>query len=128
MSELYVLEKPFLPQKLGKWTKNRVFWIWRKISSLNFTQFVLYWKFILFAVLLHKSYIWEKAGSWDICQNALSQSDCRIFKYTISPDHIDETASFFACWYKFTRSKSWLKIFFGLIWWENGVANLVSEL
>ena len=39
--------------------------------------------------------------------NALSQSDCRIFKSTISPEQIDETASFFACWYKFTKIKSW---------------------
>ena len=30
-------------------------------------------------------------------QNALSQSDSRIFKSTISPEQMDEIASFFAC-------------------------------
>ena len=42
-----------------------------------------------------------------LLQNALSQSDCRIFKSTISPEQIDETASFFTCWYKFTKVESW---------------------
>ena len=56
-------------------------------------------------------YIWEKSCSWDIGQNALSQPDCRIFKSSISPEQIDETASFLACWYKFAKIKSWLKIF-----------------
>ena len=35
--------------------------------------------------------------------NALSQSDCRIFKSIIFLAEMDETASFFACWYKFTK-------------------------
>ena len=30
-------------------------------------------------------------------ENALSQSDCRIFKSTIYPEQIDLTVSFFAC-------------------------------
>ena len=38
---------------------------------------------------------WEKFCSWDMGQNALSQSHCRIFKSIISPEQIDETASFF---------------------------------
>ena len=54
---------------------------------------------------------WEKSCSWDIGQNHLSQSDCRIFESTISPEQIDETASFFACCYKFTKIESSLKIF-----------------
>ena len=29
-------------------------------------------KFLLFAVLLRKSYIWEKSGSWDMDRIALS--------------------------------------------------------
>ena len=40
-----------------------------------------------------------KSCSWDIGQNPLSQSDCRISKWTISPEQIDETVSFLACWY-----------------------------
>ena len=34
---------------------------------------------MLLAVFLHKSHIWENFCSWDIGQNALSQSYCRIF-------------------------------------------------
>ena len=50
---------------------------------LIFTEFVLWWKFVLFAVFLHKSYR-EKSCSWDIGQNALRQSDFRIFKSYLS--------------------------------------------
>ena len=48
-----------------------------------------------------------------------SQLHCRIFKSTISPEQIDETASFFECCNKFTRTKSWSKfIWLGII--KNG--------
>ena len=53
----------------------------------------------------------ERSFSWGIDQNALSHSDCRIFKSTISPEKINETALFFAWWSKFTKIKSWSKIF-----------------
>ena len=53
--------------------------------------------------------ILENFGSWDMWQNVLRQSDCRIFKETISLDREDEKAWFFACWYKFIEIKSWLK-------------------
>ena len=46
-------------------------------------------------------------------QNALSYSDCGIFKSSISLEQIEKTASKFARWYKFTKIKNWLKIF----WW-----------
>ena len=39
-------------------------------------------------------------------QNALGQSDYRIFKLTISPEHKDEKAWFFACWYKLMETKN----------------------
>ena len=39
----------------------------------------------------------EKSYSLDIDQNALSQSESGIFKSTLSPDQIDEIASFLAC-------------------------------
>ena len=62
-----------------------------------------------------------------IGQNALDQSDCRIFKSPFSPEQIDETASFFAWWYKFTKIKSWSKFFWsGMGKYECG--QLVSEL
>ena len=72
----------FLPQKWGKCTKNRVFWIYWKIESLGFSEFSLWRNFIIFAVFLHKSHTWENSGSWDVGQNALNQSDCSIFKLT----------------------------------------------
>ena len=60
-------------------------------------------------MFLHKSSTWEKCCFGDISQNALSYSDCQIFKSTISLDQIDEAVSFFAC-YNLTKIKSWLKI------------------
>ena len=44
-----------------------------------------------------------------MAQNSLGQSDCRIFKLTISPEHKNEKAGFFACWYRLMKIKSWLK-------------------
>ena len=88
---------------------------------------ICYVIFILFGVLLHKSHIWKKSFFWNIGQNSLSQSDYRIFKSTISPDQIDEIASFFACWYKFTEIKSWSKIF-GWTWSKMFVVNLKEHM
>ena len=45
-------------------------------------------------MLLHKAHTWEKSGSWDISQNTLDQSDCRIFKSTIYVEQMDEIARF----------------------------------
>ena len=42
-------------------------------------------------------------------QNALGQSDYRIFKSTISLEQNDEKAWFFACWYRFMENRNWLK-------------------
>ena len=50
---------------------------------------------------------WEKSCSWDIGQNSLSQPDCRISKLTISPEQIDATVSFLACWYG--QSGCWIR-------------------
>ena len=49
-------------------------------NSLNFSEFGLLWKFILFAVFLHKSHFLEKSGSWDMSQNALCQSTSCIIR------------------------------------------------
>ena len=59
--------------------KTGFFWIYWKILSTIFTEIVLWWKFILFAVFLHKSHIWQNSGCWDMGKKVLSQSDCRIF-------------------------------------------------
>ena len=82
---------------------------------------------MLFAVFFHKSYFWEKFYSWDIGQNALSQSDYRIFKSAISPEQINGKASFLGCWYKFTKLRVDQKIF-DWAWSKMGVANLVLGL
>ena len=42
-------------------------------------------------------------------QNAIGQSDCRIFELTVSPEHKYEKAWFFACWHRLMEIKSWLK-------------------
>ena len=42
-------------------------------------------------------------------QKVTGQSDCRIFKSTISPEQRDEIVWFLAYWYKFIEMKSWLK-------------------
>ena len=81
---------------IGKFSN--FFWIW----SIK--------KVILTAVFLHKFHTWEKSGSWDdMGQNALSQSDCKIFKLTVSLEGKDENVWFFACWYEFMEIKSWSK-------------------
>ena len=85
---------------------------------LIFTEFVLQWKIMLFAVFLNKSNIWEKPCSWDKDQNGLSQFNCRIFKSTIFPEKTHETAPIFAFWYKFTKK---LKVvFFSWVWSNYG--------
>ena len=42
-------------------------------------------------------------------QNALNQSDCSIFKLTISLDKNDEKVWFFAYWCRFLETNNWLK-------------------
>ena len=43
-------------------------------------------------------------------QNALGQSDCRIFQSILYLEQNDDIAwNFFACWYKFMEIKGWLK-------------------
>ena len=58
---------------------------------------------------MHKSHTWEKAGSWDMGQNVLDESDYSIFKLTISLEQNNEKAWFFAYWCRFIEIKSWLK-------------------
>ena len=60
--------------------------------------------------------LWEKSCSWDIGQNPLSQSDCRISKWTISPEQIDETVSFLACWYGQSCQDSKIELTNGINW------------
>ena len=56
-------------------------------------------------------------------QNALSQSDCRIFKSTFLPEEIDEAALFFANSQKLKHDQ---KSFYWT-WSKEGVVNLDLE-
>ena len=70
----------------------------------------------------------ERTASWDMGQNALGQSDCSIFKVTLSPEHNDGEVRFFGCWYRFMEIKSWLKnIGVGMVkngWSHSGLRTL----
>ena len=82
---------------------------------------------MLIVEFLHKFHIREKSCLWDTGQNALSQSCCRILKSTISPEQMDKTAAFFACWCNFKYWKLFEKFLVGH--GQNmGVANPVSGL
>ena len=82
---------------------------------------------MLTAVFLHKFHTWEKSSSWDMGQNALGQSDCRICKLTVSLEENDEKALLFACWYRFMEIKSWSRSSaVGVV--KNGCDHLVSGL
>ena len=67
-----------------------IWFIWLFVMFLFFLHLVS-------AIFLYKSQFWEKSGSCYMSGNALSQSDCRIFKSTISPERNDEMALFFVC-------------------------------
>ena len=58
-------------------------------------------------------------------QNAVGQSDCRIFISTVSPEKNDEKTCVFAYWYKFMEIKGWFKnIGVGMV--KMGVATMVT--
>ena len=90
MTELDIFEKLFLPQKLGKWVKNKVFFNNFQIICSIMNLYIIVW--VPKQIPYLGNFFFSRLG-----QNALRQSDCRIFKLTISPEQIDETASFFAC-------------------------------
>ena len=63
---------------------------------------------MLFAIFLRKSDLWEKSSSWDMGQNCLGQSDCRIFQ-SVSLErndeldwflHVDKSSWKLNCWLK----------------------------
>ena len=83
------------------------FWIYWKIWSIIFLSYNII--FILVAIFLHKSHIWEKPCYWGIGQTALGQSEWRIFQSNVSPEQNYEIAWFFACLCKYMEMKSWLK-------------------
>ena len=50
-------EKKYFAPKMGKMGQRWVFWVIWEIWPLIFPDCSLWWKFILFAIFLHKSYI-----------------------------------------------------------------------
>ena len=64
--KMYVADSDFLeyffPKSLGRWAKNRFFEFIDKILSSLFAESALQWKLLLFAVLLHKAFIWQKCS------------------------------------------------------------------
>ena len=96
---------PKIDQKQG------VFFNLKKNLVINFHWICSIMKIYIISCVPAQILYCEKSCSWDIGQNIFSQSDCRIYKSTISPEQIGETASFFACRYKFTKLKVDQKIF-----------------
>ena len=82
------------PDFLRKWTKNRVFYIYRKIWSYELSLNLFYIENLFFTLFLLKFHIWENSCSWNKGQNTRSQLYCRIFNWTISPKQIAGIASF----------------------------------
>ena len=85
------------------------------------------WKFTLFAVYLLKSHIREKSGSWDRGQNALSQSDCGVFKSNYIFRENDEIAFSLHVDFKSYKFKVDWKLL-GWAWSKMGVTSLITRL
>ena len=124
VKESDIVEKLFLPQKIEKMVKNRPkigFLHLKNNLVINFHWICSMMKiYIIFCVPGQIPYL----GKIFFLRYRTKCSKCTIFKSTISPEQIDETASFFAYWYKFTKIKNWLKSF-GWIWSKLGLAKLV---
>ena len=67
-------------------------------------------KFLLFAVFLDKIYIWKKSCSQDIGQILTANQTAGFLNQVFFMKKINEISSFLACWCKFKKIKSWLKI------------------
>ena len=66
--DFFFLKKNITP-KMEEMGQNRVFLIYQKIWSLNFSEFVLQEKFILFAMFLHKSKLAKNLVPATLAQN-----------------------------------------------------------
>ena len=77
-------QKSALSPKWGK-AKSRVLWMHRKVQFFFLVLcFLSVWSIMkacitVILLCLNKFHIWENSGFWDMAQNALGQSDCRIF-------------------------------------------------
>ena len=102
----FLKRKNFVP-KMKEFGKNRMFWNYWKIWSLNcfWIQFLMK-VYNIYCILaqIPLTKLW-----FLMCQNVLGQSCCRIFKSVIFLKESDEITWFLGCWYKFMEVKSWLK-------------------
>ena len=89
-SRMFWKKKKKLPQK---WSKDGVFFNLLKNFVVIFSEFGLFFsEFGYLLSSLTKPKFWEKSGSWDMGENALGRSDCRIFKSPISLEQNDSRA------------------------------------
>ena len=95
--------------------------------AINFHRICSVMKIYIICCVLAQILCWEKSCFWDTGQNALSQSDCRIFKSIISPEQVDEIAWFLHVDANSQKLKASWK-YFGWAGSEMGVGNLVSGL
>ena len=114
VTEREFCEKLFLSKKLGELANNG-FLNLKKNLVISFHWICIAMIFYFVCCVLAQILYLEKVLFLRYRENALSQSDCRIFKSTIYPEQIDLTVSFFACWCKFLKIKILLKSF-GWAW------------
>ena len=82
---LWLTESDFLRKKIclpQKWAKNRVFWIYWKTFNHHFFLNLVYNESLCYLLYSCTNPVLGKTGSWDTGQDALTQSDCTIFKST----------------------------------------------
>ena len=118
------LKKNLFAQKMGKMGQKQEFLNLLENLVMNFFWIWSIEKFYdvccILAQILYLGKIWFLRYG----QNALDQSDCSIFKLTISLEQNDEKAWFFGYWYRFIEIKSLLKnIGMGMV--KNGCGHSV---
>ena len=78
--------------------------------GINFSRIWSIMKvYIICYILAQIPYLGKTCVPWCFprSQNALGQSDCKIFKSNTSLEQNDEIAWFFTFWYKFMKIESW---------------------
>ena len=63
-----------------KWSKNMIFGLFKKITSLVLSRIYVKWKFLWFINILQKLHAWEKSGSQVIAKNG---SQPMRFQYSL---------------------------------------------
>ena len=127
VTESSFLEKFFSPQKLGKLTQNGpktgIFQFIGKFGH-QFLLNLIYMKFIIFAVFLHKSHIWENFCSYGPkCSQPIRLQDFLINRIS----RTNQWNSPILCMLIQIYIKADQKIF-GWAWPEMGVTSLITGL